>query len=158
MFKKIFAKIMGWPVVLWNYVIGLEDKLKNVWTGKAVEVTNIIKDVLNNKILDVITALTKTTADEKILLIARTVISKVVAQLITYKELPHNATQAEIQAFFEDAAKLFGFKLEADKAKFYSTLAAELKIQFDAAFSDGKLTFGEAVALVEAFYTIKNNK
>lgn len=153
--KNIIKWVTGLPYVIYSYLKELATKAKNVYTKKAVDITTAVKDFLNNPALDVITLLTKTAADDKALLVARSVINKVLAQLLQINDLSPHATEAELKTFFIAAVQRWGLIKDEDKERLYTTLAATLKIQFDRAFEDGKLTFGEAVSIVETFYKTK---
>lgn len=153
--KKIIKWVTGLPFAIYSYLKELSEKAKNVYTKKAVDITTVIKDFLNNPALDVITLFTKTTADEKVLMVARSVINKVVAQLVNIADLPPDASEEQLKQFLLQAAERWHLIKDEDKAEFYTGLAAKLKVQFSKVFEDGRLTFGEAVSIVETFYKTK---
>lgn len=120
----------------------------------AISVTEGIKAALDSGtvgfLAGIIDSLLKTHIAEDALEILKNYIPKVLAAELALQGLPDNPTEADVLAF--EQAVLDAFKIHDDKSKLYTTLAAQLYGKLKDALGDGKITFAEAVIIIEETY------
>lgn len=144
--KKIWLKIKE----LWSKITGKTLDFLRPNTELAIKIVDILKQVVENKVIDVATALTKSNLDNIIIAKIREILPKVAENLAITKEII-DAPQAEIM----DRLLEFLKKQNKDvKATFYIALAGKINEYL----SDGELSFSEAVSLAQIIYNEINKK
>ncbi len=136
--------------------------LKNTWlwiTGRyknltskdnldaAIETVNIIKSLAYSKVAGWLVALTSTNIDNKILAIIQDKAPKAIAALLLLKGLGDKPSKQDIEFVIESFLKTINDN-QSDRERLLTSLSAEILI----ALEDGKITFGEAAAIVEKHY------
>jgi hypothetical protein len=120
----------------------------------AVSITEGIKTALDSGVAGFIAAtvdaIVKTHLAEDIVAALKLYIPKVLATELAIEGLPDNPTEQDILDFENKVIAAFG--KVSDKSKLYTTLAASLYQHVKDAIADGKLTFAEAVAIIEESY------
>jgi len=120
----------------------------------AIFITQTVKSLLVNPatgfLLNIADAVTHSQLPTEIANTVVSVIPKILAFELGIQELPANPAEADILAF--EQSVLAAFKVTSDASKVYTTLAAQVYSLIKAASADGKVTFGEAVTIVEQAY------
>lgn len=140
--KKFWRKIVYW--------FGL---MRKKYAIKAIEITNQIKEGLHSQILDYIIDKIPGETDDRIVAVSRRIIHNVLAVELSLSKLPDFASKEDIEAFAAKVLAAFGVLQDNEKAKLYTTLAAQIYV----ALEDGKITFGEGAAVVEIIFNAKYN-
>lgn len=120
----------------------------------AITVTEAIKLALDSGtagfLAGIIDSLFKTHIAQDVLGLLKKFIPKILATELAIQGLPDNPTPDDILAFEQSVLK--AFSVTDDKSKLYTTLAAQLYGHIKDALGDGKVTFAEAVIIIEATY------
>jgi ribosome-associated translation inhibitor RaiA len=140
-FKKLFEKVK-------ELFSDSFDKLR-LFSGVAVKVTAVIKEVVENPLLGLAVDLTKTTKDNQIL--AKVLV--IVPQVTAHIAIAHGIIQAT-----DDNSDTTGALIEhlrkispAARASFWVMLSGEI----NKALADGKISLAEAIALAQLVYAEK---
>jgi len=139
--------------------------LKSVWiwvTGKykdltsddnidaAIKAVNTIKELAYSQLTGWVVALTQTGVDDKLLQVIKDKLPKTLASLQLIRDIPENPTQEQVVNMLNSFLYLINDDVN-DRQRLLTSLAAEILV----ALEDGKLTFGEAAAIIERFYQLK---
>lgn len=114
---------------------------------EAVKIVNGIKALINNPSLDVITAMTKSNVDDKVLMKARSIVNLVAEKLlkaegILTSEDPHREGIVELVSILRD------IPTEEGRKKYFIELAAMIA----EALIDKKLSFAELVLITQTAF------
>ena len=144
--KKLLEKIKKGLIKAFGAL--LEFLVKN---GEvAIKVTNLVKEVVNNPAIDWVVALTPTKADDKILSIAKVMLPELAVKVGLAMNIVTIAESEEDEAIA--FSKVLGFVSdqlsEEGKAIFYRELSGLIA----EALSDGNISGGEAVAIVQLIF------
>jgi hypothetical protein len=116
----------------------------------AIKVTNIVKDVINNPLLDYTVALTPTKADDVLLIKAKQLVPVVSAKLALAIGI---AKEAELSGDpLVVAGKVFEIIRESIPEEGRAIFYRELSGKIGAALSDGKITEGEIIGILQLKY------
>jgi|SRR6185312_689246 len=151
--KTFFGKIFGnaWDSVKAFFKKAFEDADHDL-LEVVIKITNVVKIALSSGTAQFLVDLTKTDLDNKVLDIANKYLAILLADEIMLQGLKEATTQEEIQAIFSKVLDSFGQMTDDQKAKFYTSLAADLYKLYQEIKSGKKITFGEAALLVESAY------
>lgn len=116
----------------------------------AVQVTDIVKSVIENPMLDWVVRLTPTKADDKLLKEAKLLIPKVGVKVAMAMGILNQVNESETteQAFGKVLEYVSKALPEEGKAIFYREISGQLA----EALSDGNVSTAEAVALVQLIF------
>jgi hypothetical protein len=142
---KIFGSAWDWVK---EKLAKADDKLLDV----AIHITNLVKDALNSGVVDIITAAIPGTLDDKLVAIVREKIPLILSKELLLKAVGTPATEEEAKALTEELLAGFGVLSDADKAEFYTTVAAKVYMFLHEHEHGEKVTFGEAASLAEDMY------
>lgn len=141
--------------------------LKNTWlwvTGKyknltsqdnldaAIEAVNVIKSLSYSQVAGWLVQLTATDIDNRILDIIKDRAPKAISALLLLKHLPDKPDKGEIETVIKSFLMTINNDVE-ERGRLLTSLTASILI----ALEDGKLTFGEAAAIVEKAYQENQN-
>lgn len=118
----------------------------------AYKIINTLKEASGTSLASWISSLDKTGISATILSVIKTVSPKLLSTLTIIKELPENPTQEQLEELFESVTGIVLNGTAEEKARFYTSFGAMVIVTLE----DGKVTFGEAAALLEAYYQEKN--
>lgn len=116
----------------------------------AIKVTNTVKEIINNPAIDWVVALTPTKADDKLLAEAKKIVPQVALKvglamnIITIAE----AEEDKVIAFSKVLDFVSTQLSEEGKAIFYRELSGAVA----EALSDGNISGGEAIAIVQLIF------
>lgn len=120
----------------------------------AVTITEVVKSILANPVTgfleNIIDGITHTGIATEVGSLISAQIPKVLAVELAIEGLPDNATPEQIAAWEQKV--LAAFNVTSDKSKLYTTLSAQIFNIIKEKLADGKLTFAEAVQVVEESY------
>ena len=143
--RNIFQVLFGWIPKLFS-------KSNKPLLKAAIDITNIVKTALNSGIADIITSITPTTLDDKGLQIVKAKLPSILAAELLIYNVKEDMTQEEVSDLLNQILKVFDTLDEDRKAKFYTSVGAELYLFLSKRIKGQKFTFAEAVLLVEDTY------
>lgn len=143
--KNIFQVLFGWIPKLFS-------KSNKPLLKAAIDITNVVKTALNSGIADIITSITPSTLDDKALQIVKSKLPSILAAELLIYNIKEDMTQEEVSDLINQILKVFGTLDEDRKAKFYTSVGAELYLFLSKRIKGQKFTFAEAVILVEDAY------
>ena len=116
----------------------------------SIKVTNIVKEIINNPAIDWVVALTPTKEDDKVLAFAKTITPKISLKVGLAMNIISIADAESDQAIaFSKVLDFVSDQLpEEGKSIFYRELSGAIA----EALSDGKISGGEAVAIVQLIF------
>lgn len=140
-FKKLFAKVK-------ELFSDSFDKLR-IFSGVAVKVTAIMKEIVENPLLDITVDLTKTTKDNQILNKL-----KVIVPIVSNKIAVVHGILLVDDKQSDSVAKLLEYLRSISpeaRVSFWILISGEV----NKALADGKISLAEAVALAQLVYAEK---
>lgn len=147
--KSFFGKIFG---NAWDFIKAAFDKADGKLLETVITVTNTIKGLADSPLADIITAITPTTLDDKAVAMLRAKLPSILAAELLIKACDEDSTAEDIAAVGIQITKAFGILSDERKAKFYTTIAAEIFIFLNLHKNGEKVTFGQAATFVETAY------
>lgn len=144
-FEKLFAFKFKW---LGNLI----HSANGSFLQTAIDITNVVKNALQSKLIDFLTSVIPGTVDDKIVAILRANVPILLADELLLQQVGAPATEADAQALATKLVDAFGTLNDAAKEKFYTSIAAEIYIFLQQHQNGVKITFGQAATLAESFY------
>jgi hypothetical protein len=146
---SIFSRFFSW-------VGSLLAKAKDGLAKASVVILDDIKPVLDGSAADIIAsildAVTKSKLPDTILEQLRKWVPVFLTANGIIQTLTPDSTEAEIEAELNKLVGLFPTWTPAQKAQYFTSVAANIYILLHGLDNGEKITFGEAAAIVEEFY------
>lgn len=151
--KTFFGKTFGalWDIIKAPFIKAYEEA-DHVLLEAAIIVTNTVKDALNSGVAKFVVGLTPTQLDDKLLKELNSKLPKILAGEMLLKGIDENSTEEQVQAVLAKILEEFGGLPDDKKAKFYTSLAAEIYIFLEETKNGKKVTFGRAAQVAESAY------
>lgn len=145
--KTFFGKIFG---VAWDKIKSVFDAANLPFLEAVVRITEGIKHALNSGVVDLITSVIPTDLDDKLVALLRKKIPVILAQELLLKKAAEGPiTEEAANELMAEMLEAFGGLPDEKKARFYTSLAAELYIFGQEHAHGEKVTFGQAARSVE---------
>lgn len=145
--RTFFGKIFG---VAWDKIKSVFDAANLPFLEAVVKITEGIKHFLNSGIVDVLTYLIPGDLDNKLIEALRKKLPVIMAQELLLKKAAEGPiTEEAANQLTEEMLLAFGGLSDEKKARFYTTVAAEIFIFGQEHAHGEKVTFGQAARSVE---------
>ncbi len=145
----LFGKVFGW---FGDWIHDLVAGSNKDILEAVIKVTEGIKEVINNPLFDIEAALTKSGWDDKLLASVRPQLNVIMSDELLLQGITADTTQEEANATAQKIAESFGALPEDKKAKFYTSVGAQLYQLVLQAKSGKTVTFGQAASVIEYAY------
>jgi len=146
-----FGKIFSWIGKLFK-------NAKKEWLQVAVKVTQQFQVAINSPIVDILTAIIPSDADDAVVRILRKELPLILAKELAIVSLTEATTEADVKNAMDKIVLYFGKLSDEEKAQLYTSMSAKIYIVLQKVLEGKKVTFGEAASLAESAYQtwIKN--
>lgn len=143
--KSLFSNVWTWIKHAFQWLKKDADKV-------AIAIVQDLNVALNSGLVDLVVKAISPNTDSlptEVLATLKKVIPNTLAILLSLQALPDNPTEDDLKAFAEKVLEAFKNESWYGQSKIYTTVAADALTAIREALADGKISFAEAVKIVE---------